>query len=114
MSVTKRANIFVLQVDTLFALLGFAVTINSAILILASAAFYYGGDEAVRAAGADADLFSAHGLIMQQISKGGRSIDNNLVKVCALIGIRVTAAALIFALALLCVSHPYSLRPNSS
>jgi len=59
-------------VDTTLSLLGFAVTINSAILILASAAFYYGGDAAIRAAGANADLFGAHQLITQQISKGKR------------------------------------------
>jgi hypothetical protein len=46
------------------------VTINSAILVLASAAFFYGGNEAIRQAGSDADLFSAHALIKQQISKG--------------------------------------------
>jgi hypothetical protein len=38
-------------------------------LILASAAFFYGGNEALREAGAEADLFSAHDLIEQQISK---------------------------------------------
>jgi Mn2+/Fe2+ NRAMP family transporter len=58
-------------VDTVLSLLGFAVTINSAILILASAAFYYGGSEAIRQAGANADLFSAHQLINDQINKGG-------------------------------------------
>jgi hypothetical protein len=45
------------------------VTINSSILILASAAFFYGGTETVRKAGAEADLFSAHDLIEQQISR---------------------------------------------
>ncbi|KAJ9102599.1 hypothetical protein QFC21_003000 [Naganishia friedmannii] len=56
-------------IDTVLSLFGFAVTINSSILILASAAFFYGGNDAVRKAGAEADLFSAHDLIEQQISK---------------------------------------------
>jgi metal iron transporter len=57
------------QFDTVCSLLGFAVTINSAILILAAAAFYYGSSAAVREAAGSADLFSAHELISSQIGK---------------------------------------------
>ena len=90
--------------DTTLSLLGFAVTINSAILILASAAFYYGGDAAIRAAGANADLFGAHQLITQQISKGKRPEPGQL-KIQSLTSTTLsTAAAFVFALALLCVS----------
>lgn len=57
------------QVDTVLSLISFAIVINSAILILAAAAFYYGSSEDVRQAGANADLFSAHDLIKRQIGK---------------------------------------------
>ena len=91
------------QIDTTLSLLGFAVTINSAILILASAAFYYGGNEAIRQAGADADLFSAHDLIKQQISKG-MSWLLAIPSLSLAEGLEhCIAAAFIFALALLCV-----------
>lgn len=66
------------------SLLGFAVTINSAILILAGAAFFYSPDPAVRASGKEADLFGAHALVKQYVG---------------------TAASFLFALALLCVRH---------
>lgn len=95
----------VLQVDTILSLLGFAVTINSAILILASAAFYYGGNAAIRAAGANADLFEAHQLITQQISKGKRAKSRQIFIIRRLnLENMSIAAAFVFALALLCVS----------
>jgi len=83
--------------------LGFAVTINSAILILASAAFFYGGNEAVRQAGSDADLFSAHDLISQQISKGQLRFQAGIVTEAYRDYESYLAAAFVFALALLCV-----------
>lgn len=49
--------------------MGFAVTINSAILILAAAAFYYSPSADIREAAINADLFSAYELIATQIGK---------------------------------------------
>jgi metal iron transporter len=64
------------------SLLGFALTINASILTLAGAAFYYQNSDIDPS---DADLFGAHALIKSYIGN---------------------AAAIIFALALLCVSSP--------
>ena len=66
------------QIDTALSLLGFALTINAAILTLAGAAFYYNP----QADPNDADLFGAYALIMSYLGN---------------------APAVIFALALLCV-----------
>jgi metal iron transporter len=68
------------QADTIISLLGFALTINASILTLAGAAFYYQNSDIDPS---DADLFGAHALIKSYIGN---------------------AAAVIFALALLCVS----------
>lgn len=68
------------QADTVISLLGFALTINASILTLAGAAFYYQNSDIDPS---DADLFGAHALIKSYIGN---------------------AAAIIFALALLCVS----------
>jgi len=68
------------QADTIISLLGFALTINASILTLAGAAFYYQNSDIDPS---DADLFGAHSLIKSYIGN---------------------AAAVIFALALLCVS----------
>jgi len=69
------------QADTVISLLGFALTINASILTLAGAAFYYQNSDIDPA---NADIFGAHALIKSYIGN---------------------AAAVIFALALLCVSH---------
>ncbi|KAG8687889.1 hypothetical protein FRC11_006429 [Ceratobasidium sp. 423] len=71
-------------VDIVMSLLGFAVSINSAILILGAAAFYYGGDGQVL----DAGLFDAHDLIRDKIGR---------------------PAAFLFALALLCSGQSASI-----
>ncbi|CAE6486223.1 unnamed protein product [Rhizoctonia solani] len=71
-------------VDIVMSLLGFAVSINSAILILGAAAFYYGGDGQVF----DAGLFDAHDLIRDKIGR---------------------PAAFLFALALLCSGQSASI-----
>ena len=67
------------QVDTIFSLLGFALTINSSILILAGAAFYYNPD-----ATGEPDIQGAFHLMKSFLSNG---------------------AAICFAVALLCVSR---------
>lgn len=72
-------------VDTVYSLLGFALTINSAILTLAGAIFYY-GTSGVSAD--DADLVGAHDLIRDYVGNGG---------------------AIIFALALLCAGQSASI-----
>lgn len=72
-------------VDTIYSLLGFALTINSAILTLAGAIFYY-GTSGVSAD--DADLVGAHNLIRDYVGNGG---------------------AIIFALALLCAGQSASI-----
>lgn len=64
----------------MISLLGFALTINASILTLAGAAFYYQNSDIDPE---NADLFGAHALIKSYIGN---------------------AAAVIFALALLCVS----------
>ena len=69
-----------IQADTVVSLLGFALTINASILTLAGAAFYYQNSDIDPE---NADLFGAHALIKSYIGN---------------------AAAVIFALALLCVS----------
>ncbi|GAB1517422.1 Manganese transporter smf1 [Rhizoctonia solani] len=71
-------------VDIVMSLLGFAVSINSAILILGAAAFYYGGDGQIL----DAGLFDAHDLIRDKIGR---------------------PAAFLFALALLCSGQSASI-----
>ncbi|CUA72446.1 Divalent metal cation transporter MntH [Xylella fastidiosa 9a5c] [Rhizoctonia solani] len=71
-------------IDIVMSLLGFAVSINSAILILGAAAFYYGGDGQVL----DAGLFDAHDLIRDKIGR---------------------PAAFLFALALLCSGQSASI-----
>ncbi|WVW79770.1 hypothetical protein I302_101740 [Kwoniella bestiolae CBS 10118] len=72
-------------IDTALSLLGFALTINSSILTLAGAAFYYGNNDA---SADDADLFGAFALIKSYIGH---------------------AAAIIFALALLCAGQSASI-----
>nr|XP_018264409.1 metal iron transporter [Kwoniella dejecticola CBS 10117]OBR86567.1 metal iron transporter [Kwoniella dejecticola CBS 10117] len=72
-------------IDTALSLLGFALTINSSILTLAGAAFYYGPNDADAD---DADLFGAYALIRSYIGH---------------------AAAIIFALALLCAGQSASI-----
>lgn len=71
--------------DTIYSLLGFALTINSAILTLAGAIFYY-GTSGVSAD--EADLVGAHNLIRSYVGNGG---------------------AIIFALALLCAGQSASI-----
>ncbi|CEL55932.1 Manganese transporter SMF1 OS=Saccharomyces cerevisiae (strain ATCC 204508 / S288c) GN=SMF1 PE=1 SV=2 [Rhizoctonia solani AG-1 IB] len=70
-------------IDIVMSLLGFAVVINSAILILAAAAFFYSGRSV-----ADAGLFDAYDLIKQIIGK---------------------PAAIMFAVALLCSGQSASI-----
>ncbi|WWD16741.1 hypothetical protein CI109_101172 [Kwoniella shandongensis] len=72
-------------IDTTLSLLGFALTINSSILTLAGAAFYYNNSGADTS---NADLFGAYDLIKSYIGKG---------------------AAIIFALALLCAGQSASI-----
>ncbi|WWC69002.1 uncharacterized protein I206_102938 [Kwoniella pini CBS 10737] len=72
-------------IDTALSLLGFALTINASILTLAGAAFYYGANNA---SADDADLFGAFALIRSYIGH---------------------AAAIIFALALLCAGQSASI-----
>ncbi|KAG8694106.1 hypothetical protein FRC08_008704 [Ceratobasidium sp. 394] len=72
-------------IDIVMSLLGFAVVINSAILVLAAAAFFYSGrNQDV----ADAGLFDAHDLIRDIIGK---------------------PAAVMFAVALLCCGQSASI-----
>lgn len=74
--------------DIICSLVGFAFTINSAILIVAAAVFYYISDSSVTEQAQNADLFAAHALIGQQIG---------------------ASAAFIFALALLCSGQSASI-----
>lgn len=80
-----RAHLGHAIVDIVMSLLGFAVSINSAILILGAAAFYYGGDGTESL---DAGLFDAHDLIRDRIGR---------------------PAAFLFALALLCSGQSASI-----
>jgi metal iron transporter len=68
----------ILQIDTIFSLVGFALTINSSILILAGAAFFYNPN-----ATGEPDIPGAFELMKTFIGNG---------------------AAIVFAVALLCVS----------
>ncbi|QRW00395.1 divalent metal cation transporter MntH [Ceratobasidium sp. AG-Ba] len=79
-----RAHLGHAIVDIVMSLLGFAVSINSAILILGAAAFYYGGNTQ----SLDAGLFDAHDLIRDRIGR---------------------PAAFLFALALLCSGQSASI-----
>ncbi|KAG9079609.1 hypothetical protein FRC06_007629 [Ceratobasidium sp. 370] len=79
-----RAHLGHAIVDIVMSLLGFAVSINSAILILGAAAFYYGGN----GQSLDAGLFDAHNLIKERIG---------------------SPAAFLFALALLCSGQSASI-----
>ncbi|KAK8861356.1 hypothetical protein IAR55_002175 [Kwoniella newhampshirensis] len=72
-------------IDTTLSLLGFALTINSSILTLAGAAFFYNDSGADTS---NADLFGAYDLIKSYIGRG---------------------AAIIFALALLCAGQSASI-----
>jgi len=82
-SLTNLLDAADVQADTIVSLLGFALIINASILTLAGAAYYYQNSDIDPA---DADLFGAHALIKSYIGN---------------------AAAVIFALALLCVSFIY-------
>ncbi|KAI6048028.1 smf Mn2+ and Fe2+ transporter [Pisolithus marmoratus] len=62
-----RAHIYHGMVDMAISLLGFAVIINSLILILASAVFYYGSD--AQGSQTPASVFNAHDLIRDTIGK---------------------------------------------
>ncbi|CAK9786732.1 natural resistance-associated macrophage protein [Cutaneotrichosporon oleaginosum] len=73
------------SVDTAYSLLGFALTINSSILTLAGATFFYGE---TGASADDADLSGAHKLVSEYVGK---------------------AAGIIFALALLCAGQSASI-----
>ncbi|KAG8748869.1 hypothetical protein FRC12_013748, partial [Ceratobasidium sp. 428] len=79
-----RAHLGHAIVDIVMSLLGFAVSINSAILILGAAAFYYGGN----GQSLDVGLFDAHDLIRDRIGR---------------------PAAFLFALALLCSGQSASI-----
>ncbi|KAG8746729.1 hypothetical protein FRC10_004033 [Ceratobasidium sp. 414] len=79
-----RAHLGHAVIDIVMSLLGFAVSINSAILILGAAAFYYGGN----GQSLDAGLFDAHSLIRERIGN---------------------PAAFLFALALLCSGQSASI-----
>ncbi|CAE6432438.1 unnamed protein product [Rhizoctonia solani] len=83
-SVPVTAHLDVSPGMLVMSLLGFAVSINSAILILGAAAFYYGGDGQIL----DAGLFDAHDLIRDKIGR---------------------PAAFLFALALLCSGQSASI-----
>ncbi|CAE6462363.1 unnamed protein product [Rhizoctonia solani] len=83
-SLPSTAGLDVSLVWLVMSLLGFAVSINSAILILGAAAFYYGGDGQIF----DAGLFDAHDLIRDKIGR---------------------PAAFLFALALLCSGQSASI-----
>lgn len=72
-------------VDTAYSLLGFALTINSSILTLAGATFFYGESGA---SADDADLAGAHALVSDYVGGG---------------------AGIIFALALLCAGQSASI-----
>ncbi|ODN80690.1 hypothetical protein L202_02862 [Cryptococcus amylolentus CBS 6039] len=78
-------HLFHVTIDTTLSLLGFALTINSSILTLAGAAYYYNTDSSAENA---ADLFGAFALIKSYIGN---------------------AAAIIFALALLCAGQSASI-----
>ncbi|KAF5374314.1 hypothetical protein D9758_004632 [Tetrapyrgos nigripes] len=78
-----KKHIYHGTVDIVVSLLGFAVVINSLILILASAVFFYGGVDVD-----NAGLFDAYDLIRDLVGKG---------------------AATIFALALLCAGQSSSI-----
>ncbi|ORX36391.1 natural resistance-associated macrophage protein-domain-containing protein [Kockovaella imperatae] len=71
------------QIDTAASLMGFAMIINSAILIVAGAAFYYGNDR-----GGDSSLQGAHTLLVNYLG---------------------SASGIIFALALLCAGQSASI-----
>lgn len=73
------------SVDTAYSLLGFALTINSSILTLAGATFFYGDTGATAD---DADLAGAHALVSDYVGHG---------------------AGIIFALALLCAGQSASI-----
>ncbi|KAF8893712.1 natural resistance-associated macrophage protein-domain-containing protein [Gymnopilus junonius] len=80
-----RAHIYHATTDMVGSLLGFAVMINSLILILASAVFYYGHSSSQ---GSPAGLFEAYDLIRDIVGQG---------------------AATLFAIALLCAGQSSSL-----
>ncbi|KII93016.1 hypothetical protein PLICRDRAFT_49119 [Plicaturopsis crispa FD-325 SS-3] len=82
-----RAHLYHGMADMVLSLLGFAVVINSLILVLASAVFFYGAVDG-RGAVAPATLFDAHDLIRDVVGK---------------------AAATLFALALLAAGQSSSI-----
>ncbi|WVQ73677.1 hypothetical protein IAR50_003257 [Cryptococcus sp. DSM 104548] len=79
-------HLFHVTIDTTLSLLGFALTINSSILTLAGAAYFYNQDASADTS--EADLFGAFALIKSYIGH---------------------AAAIIFALALLCAGQSASI-----
>lgn len=67
-----RAHLPYAQIDITFSLLCFAIVINSAILIVASAVFYYGADSVETGAdtGGISNLFDAYDLVRGVIGPG--------------------------------------------
>ncbi|KZS93079.1 natural resistance-associated macrophage protein [Sistotremastrum niveocremeum HHB9708] len=64
-----RAHLIHGVIDVAMSLLGFAVVINSAILILAGAVFFYDVDPSMRGTNGPASLFDAYDLIAMRIGK---------------------------------------------
>ncbi|KAI3616677.1 transporter protein smf2 [Moniliophthora roreri] len=61
-------------VDVALSLLGFAVVINSAILILSSAVFFYGDDPRTMGSDKQAGLFDAYDLIKETVGQGAATL----------------------------------------
>jgi len=68
-----QAHIYHGIADMVISLVGFAVVINSLILILAGAVFYYGSDSAHQTGG-PASLFDAYDLIREFVNQGAATL----------------------------------------
>lgn len=65
-----RTHLHHVQIDLASSLFCFAMVVNSAILIVASAAFYYGTGSGDATGVQDGNLFSAHDLIKRRVGTG--------------------------------------------
>lgn len=69
-----RAHLTHASVDVAFSLVGFALVVNSCILILGAAVFYYGDGRAQgRDGGGVSDLFDAYALVKEYLGQGALS-----------------------------------------
>lgn len=112
-----RAHLTHASIDVAFSLVGFALVVNSCILILGAAVFYYGDGRAQgRDAGGVSDLFDAYELVKEYLGQGAPRLFSQLTLVGPLtrLSVALAAFAYLFAIALLAAGQSASLTVTLS